>query len=904
MRILSILLFLSLGLTTLLSAQPATTGKDRWTIDDILFTESVGQPVVSPNNQLLVWAKRRGVKEKDRFVADLYLTRLNQLRDGKPLTTQLTHQDENDSSPFFSRDGETIYFLSSREEGKKLWSMSIFGGEPEAVAEFKTGISNPQWLSDSTLAFVSTEGTTLYEAQRKERKDNVAVIEDSVHWSVERLFVYHLKTKKTTRLTDNRYQIGDYKASRDGQWVVYSLIRSPHYGIDGKPAPTYHLLNVATGQTQQILSGMQTPGNFQFTADNQGFYFTAIRSSNPEWQGAGVGLVYYYDLASSGYQQVNLDWKWEMEGSFDVVGNDILVTLANGPTNVLAYYQHTGNTWRKSVIDLGDKNEHVNVMAVSMDGTRVVYDHSTASQLPRYYTATLTRQNNQLSWQNEVEWIELNKGLQKKPIARSEVMRWKGYQGEEVTGILYYPENYDPAKRYPLMLSIHGGPSGVDMDRWSERWSTYPQIMSQRGAFVLKPNYHGSSNHGQAFVESIKQNYYTPELTDITNAIQVLDERGMIDRQQLGAMGWSNGAILTTMLTVRYPDMFKVACAGAGDVNWTSDYGTCQFGVTFDQSYFGGAPWDNRNGKTYNEQYILLSPLFEMEQVKTPTIIFHGSEDRAVPRDQSWEYYRALQQIGQAPVRFLWFPDQPHGLQKITHQQRKMTEELAWIDQYLFGKNDQENEALKKDSPLAQLLVRDSTARYQGQFGVFQGGKLLPEVVTAHPDSLAMGRFEVTNAQFRQFDPRRAYPAGQDNYPAEVTLEQAKAYLTWLNKLTGKTYRLPAAAEAKALHKQAHSFAAKENTLNYWAGYDITPLEVPLLQEKIAKLQQTLFLPVGSFAAQKTGQASLYDLGGNLAEWAADGTTYGWSAYDFVDARQPQAPSVRKQNGFRIVLSL
>ena len=169
-----------------------------------------------------------------------------------------------------------------------------------------------------------------------------------------------------------------------------------------------------------------------------------------------------------------------------------------------------------------------------------------------------------------------------------------------------------------------------------------------------------------------------------------------------------------------------MAAPGAGDINWTSDYGTCRFGVTFDQSYFGGAPWDDTNGKHYNEWYIDNSPIFEIEKIKTPTIIFHGSEDRAVPRDQGWEYYRGLQQVGQAPVKFLWFPGQPHGLQKITHQLRKMKEEIAWIDQYLFEDTKPKNEAFKKDSPLASLLSMQKNMSDDGLIGTTFDGVMIP----------------------------------------------------------------------------------------------------------------------------------------------------------------------------------
>jgi len=873
----------------------------RWTPRDIIQTEFIRSVTIAPNNELVAWTKRKPIKEKDKFTNDIYLTRLALKKDGQFRSFPMTTSEENDYAPLFSRDSEKLYFLSSRNEGKKLWVMSIYGGEAAEVQEFENGISNLQWLSDSTLAFISSEGKTLHEQKLKEKKDDVKVIEDSVHWKTKRLYQFDIKNKEVARLTDNNYPLSYYKVSRNGKWAVYRLTMSPHYSADAQPDPRYYLKNLETDETKEVLKGLQTPSNFQFTADHQGFYFTAVRSSDPEWNGAGVSLVYYYDLNTGNYQQVPLDWQWASEGSYWVVGQDIVVALPSGPTTKLAFYQKQTDGWVKSPINMGKMDEHIVIQEFSEDGSKVVFEHSTAGQLPRYYIADVAVENGKLQISAEEELAKVNQKLKKKAITKYEVFRWKGAEGEEVNGLLYYPENYEPGKQYPLMLSIHGGPSGVDQDLWRERWSTYPQMLAQRGAFVLKPNYHGSSHHGQAFVESIKGNYYELEMEDIINGIEALNKRGMIDMDKLGTMGWSNGAILTTMLTVRYPDMFKVACPGAGDVNWTSDYGTCRFGVSFDQSYFGGAPWDDTNGKWYNENYIKLSPLFELEKVKTPTIIFHGSEDRAVPRDQGFEYYRALQQAANVPVRFLWFPGQPHGLGKITHQLRKMEEELAWIDQYLFGKELKPDPHYKADSPIAQLLKRDSAATHRGQLGVFDSGRLIPELVPIGEDTISISRFELTNAQYAVFNTAYSYPAGQSNYPVQLSYEEAVNYLDWLRGKTREDYRFPTPAEATALHKKAKAAAAKENILNYWAGYDITVDEAPALLQKIEQQGLNLIKPVGQFHPIKVGNAYLYDLGGNLAEWANDGSAYGFHAYQYADSAVDERPEPGAYMGVRLV---
>ncbi|UMB60928.1 prolyl oligopeptidase family serine peptidase [Lutibacter sp. A80] len=897
LAIISLLLLFAVSIP--LNAQEKNTKKDntRWTPEDIINTESMRSVSISPDETMVVWTKNKAVKEKDKFVSDIYLTRLDLPEKNSFKTIQLTNANENDYSPIFSKDGEFIYFLSSREKGKKLWKLSIYGGEPKEVKEFKNGISSIAWLNKNTLLYKSNEGQTLYESQLKEKKDDVIVVEDSLHWKPSRVYAYNLKDKSIKRITDNKKPLESYTIAPNGKWLIYSTSRSRSYASDAQKDPFYFLKNLETNTVTQILKPLEFPSNrFNFSKDNKGFYFTSTHASDPKWNGAGISELYYYTLETNSYKKVDLEWELGIGRGYNLVGNDVIVTLANKAYYKLAYYKKNGNSWTKKSIDLDEKDNHTTLLNVSENGSKVIYQYSTASKLPKFYVADISKNK----FSNEKEVVSLNKNLAKKTITKSEVLVWKGYNNEEVTGILYYPEKYEAGKRYPLILSIHGGPSGVDTDTWSERWSTYPNILAQRGAFVLKPNYHGSSNHGLSFVESIKGNYYEPELEDITKAINLLDEKGMIDKNQLGTMGWSNGAIITTMLTVRYPDMFKFAAPGAGDVNWTSDYGTCRFGVSFDQSYFGGAPWDDLNGKFYNENYINKSPLFEIEKIKTPTIIFHGSEDRAVPRDQGWEYYRGLQQVNKAPVRFLWFPGQPHGLGKITHQLRKMNEELAWIDTYLFKKPSTKNEAFKKESPLANLLKIDSVKITEtGNFGDIKNANLIPETVVIKKDSIAIGRFEITNAQFKAYKPTFKFNAGLDNYPVVTSKEEALKYVAWLSKITGDTYRLPNAKEAEKLQKAAHKAAAKENTLNYWAGYSITIDEVEQLNQKVKELKSHLYKKVGKNKPTKIGEAFIYDLGGNVAEYFENGI-YGYSAYDFYDANNSEMIS-SKHVGIRVI---
>ena len=245
---------------------------------------------------------------------------------------------------------------------------------------------------------------------------------------------------------------------------------------------------------------------------------------------------------------------------------------------------------------------------MSEDGQTIVYEYSTASKLPQIYRAQLDG----AKIVSPVQITKLNEGLVTgRTFAKTEVIRWKGSLDEEVEGILYYPTNYEAGKKYPVITAIHGGPTGWDSDAWDDNWAYPVNLMTQRGAFVLRPNYHGSANYGLKWVESICcGKYYDLETPDINMGVDYLISKGMADPDRIATLGWSNGSILSINLITTYPARYKAASVGAGDVEWISDWGNVDFGDSFDSYYFGKSPMEDP------QLYIKKSPFFKMDKVQ------------------------------------------------------------------------------------------------------------------------------------------------------------------------------------------------------------------------------------------------------------------------------------------------
>ena len=889
--------------------KPLPVKTSPWKVDDVIFQESITDFELSPDARAVVWIKSEGDKEKDARVSNLFLSTLSGDR-----TVQLTRGTDNVSSPQWSPDGESIAFISSRARpgtksekpdasSRQIWLISTHGGEAYPLTELARDPRRVAWLDKDTLVFSAQEDPSAYEQAAKKRKDDSDVVDDAGHEAPVRLFKISVKDKKITRLTNNTDWIEQWALSKDGRLVVAVHARSLHYTFDEKVPPITVLHNLADGADKQILTeGRLYPNLLKWAPDNSGFYAIVPFANHPKFLTGAIPILYFYDVATAKPVQVPLDWENGVGHELNATNDGFLTLLAAGARYDVAHYtrEKSGDsyTWHRHTLQ-GDNARNIQQFSVSEDGKTLVYESSSASRMPQLFKAQLD--GAQLAAATPL--TKLNEKLSKsREFSKSEIIRWKGSNGDEVEGILRYPANYEPGKKYPVITAIHGGPKGADTDAWRDSWAYPYQLLTQRGAFVLSPNYHGSSNYGLKWAESICcGNYYDLETPDINFGVDYLIEKGLVDPDRVATLGWSNGSILSTSLLVTFPNRYKAASVGAGDVEWISDWGNVMFGDSFDSYYFGKSPLEDP------QLYIRKSPFFKMDKIQAPVLIFHGTADNNVPPSQSWSYFRALQYYDKVPVKFVIFPGEPHGPRKLTHQQRKLDEELAWLDKYFFKSAPPESESVKAGSPLEVALrsrkVTRAGAVYGQSFSANKGKSILtPEVVKR--GDLEISRFEVTRAQYAAFNSAYKVDPGTENYPANnITFDQAKTYADWLSKLTGQTWRLPDEKEVSALLDKKDG----ENTLDYWAGYAPNPEDTRQLQERLKALPGAapLLKPVGSFAPQGNDtEEPVYDLGGNVAEWviAGDGKgkILGGSADCPADTRST-CTTAPDYIGFRVV---
>jgi dipeptidyl aminopeptidase/acylaminoacyl peptidase len=273
----------------------------------------------------------------------------------------------------------------------------------------------------------------------------------------------------------------------------------------------------------------------------------------------------------------------------------------------------------------------------------------------------------------------VNPGLSEMRLARQEVTRWTARDGLQLEGVLVYPLNYQAGRRYPLILTVHGGPEAHVRNGWVTSYSRPGQVGAARGFAVFYPNYRGSTGRGVEFSKLGQADAAGREFDDLVDAVDHLVQAGLVDRQRVGITGGSYGGYASAWGATYYSDRFAAAVMFVGISNDLSKIGTTDIPEEMYLVHHLKRLWEDW------DYFLERSPIRYVERHQTPILILHGKEDPRVDPSQSLELFRHLKTLGQAPVRLVLYPGEGHGNRKAAARFDYNTRMLRWMEHYLQG---------------------------------------------------------------------------------------------------------------------------------------------------------------------------------------------------------------------------
>lgn len=656
--------FISAAVSTVGWATEATA-QAQWSPEMVLAVKRVSDVRVSPDGHRVVFQVAEAVTEGDKseWLSHLYLASSS----GAP-SFQLTQGDKSATSPAWSPDGEWIAFISSRSGKANVWTIGA-SGEARQITDVETGVSSFQWSPDGRrIAFLMQDPKTDEEEAAEREKRDARVVDDG--YRMTHLHIVPVSPdkgpQKSRRLTGGDFNVGTpfsgdgFSWSPDGKSIVFAHTPTPK--VDDWTKSDISLVDVQTGEIR-LLAGTDAAENQPYySPDGQWIAFT-VSDDPPSWGftarvhvvAAGGGEP--RPLAASYDEQPNLvGWTGD--------GRSVLVSEAQRTVLRLSALPVDGGN-RADVSPVGMMVEGPTLNA---RGSHVGFVSQSTDTPPEAFIAAVDR--------FDPVKVSAVQDLPGAPLGTTEVVEWTSYDGTRIEGLLTYPVGYREGAPVPLLVIVHGGPTGVFLQNFIAARGAYPiAAFAARGYAVLRCNVRGSSGYGREFRYANYGDWGGGDYHDIMSGVDAMVEGGIADPDRLGVMGWSYGGYMTSWI-ITQSDRFKAASVGAGVTNLMSFTGTADI-QEFIPDYFGGEHWD------VFDKWRERSALFNIRGVTTPTLIQHGEADARVPITQGYELYHALKRQG-VPTTMVVYPRQPHGIREPKLQLDAMRRNLEWFDRWVM----------------------------------------------------------------------------------------------------------------------------------------------------------------------------------------------------------------------------
>ena len=664
-------------------------GKRAITFDDMIKLHRVAEPQISPDGKWVAYSVATPDMDANRNASNIWMV---PTEGGAPI--QLT-QSGHDSSPVWSPDGKMLAFLSSRAGESQVYVLPMDGGEAHTWTHLSTGADIVKWSPDGkTIAFTSSvypdckddACNKLRDEEKEKNKVKAHVAEQLLyrhwtHWSEGKrghLFVVPApsgpgqpeETAAPRDLTtganydvppDERGGPEDINFSPDGTEICFTAVTDKVEAISTNG--DLFLVPVAGGaEPKRITTNPGFDGDPVYSPDGKTIAYHAQLTAAYEsdrWR------VMLYDRQSG--KSANLSEGFDRsadELAWSADSKTIYFTAENETLQpVYAMEARVGAQPKKVVADgfnLG--------LSITKDGKTMAFERTSLTLPAEVFTARVGESARQLTHHNEsiLANVEMN---------APESFLFEGADGTHVEAMLLRPPNFDAAKKYPLLVLLHGGPQTMFSNAWGYRWN--PQVFSAAGYVSLMINRRGSTGFGQKFTDEITNDWGGKAYADVTKGIDAaVAKYKFIDGTRIAAAGGSYGGYMADWLAT-HTGRFKAIISHAGVYDKVSMYATEE--LWFEEHDMQGTPWTNP------ESYRKWSPSTfagELGKYKTPTLVIAGERDYRVPYTQSLEFFSALQRQG-VPSKLVVFPDEGHWILKPQNAQFWYKTFLDWLATYL-----------------------------------------------------------------------------------------------------------------------------------------------------------------------------------------------------------------------------
>jgi dipeptidyl aminopeptidase/acylaminoacyl peptidase len=661
-----------------------TGTRRRLTAEDLYNLKLVADAAMSPDGNMIAYTVTTVEQEHNDYRSSIYVSRA----DGSS-SRRLTTFSSKDTRPSWSPDGKNIAFLSNRTETSQIWMIRADGGEAWNVSNLSEGITSYEWSPDgSTFIAVSRSNDATDSKTGDDKPEETSDVrhitrirykadgEGFLDDKVKHLWVVPVNGDEPRQLTSSDAHDDSPRWSPNGREIAFVTNRSA--GRDWNTVSEIWVVPAEGGDERRLLGG-DTAKFASPSWSPDGTRLAAIGSWHAEAGGAFNDDLWV--IPAGGGDASNLT------DGFDRSVGDSAMSDVYTPSSTFPIWTKDGSQILFLASDSGSTHIY-GVDAGGSDPQRLTHGDQRVSGFSRsnndeslaFISATATSPGDiyvaSMNGDNPSRITSLNEDILAQVAIPEPEEFWVASHadGQQIQGWVIKPVDFNPAKKYPMILQIHGGPHGMYANAFMHEF----QLMAARGYVVVYTNPRGSQGYGEAFTRYTHMAWGEKDMPDVMAAVDHILEQGYVDENRMGVTGGSYGGYMT-LWVIGHTNRFKAAVTQRCVSNLFSFYGTSDIGWTFGAYEFGGTPWDAR------ERLLKYSPITYVEDMKTPLLIVHSEQDFRCPIEQSEQVFISLKKLGRE-VEFVRIPDENHNLSrsgKPKHRIERLEHIVGWFDRYL-----------------------------------------------------------------------------------------------------------------------------------------------------------------------------------------------------------------------------